>query len=73
MIANQVAARVNFLYERGTRARKFSDQEKCSANRVTFEQVEQLRRDGRIWTIIECERYFPRGFRVPQGWPKQFG
>jgi len=65
VIANQVAPGINFLYQRRTSARKFSDQEKCSAYGVAFKQVKQLRSDCRIRTIIERQRDFSRGFRVP--------
>src|SRR5580700_9794317 len=55
VIADEVAAFGDFLGERGARAHVLADQEKSGFGVVTVEQVEEFRRHGRIWPVVECD------------------
>jgi hypothetical protein len=73
MIAKHVAASGNFPDQIGASPRKFSDQKKRRAHRVTLEQIEKHRSDNRVGAIIERECKRLGGGRVPHCGPEQFG
>ena len=60
VIAEQMAARGNFLHEFRTCPREFSNQEKCRAHGVAIEQFEKARSDGRIRSVVKGESDFSR-------------
>jgi hypothetical protein len=61
MITDQVPAHGYFPHEFGAGARKFPDQEKCRAHRMTLKEFEQMRRHSRIRAVVKGECDFPPG------------
>ena len=55
-----VAAGKHFARQRRAPADKIADHKECGAHPVAIEQIEELRRDGRIRAIVKGERELAR-------------
>ena len=72
VIAQQVAAGRHFPDQAGAFPYKFPDQKEGCAGGVAIEQIEKLRRDCRVGTVVKSERNFFWRYRVAYGWSVQF-
>src|SRR5216684_638745 len=71
VIADHVAARSNLANQFRTFSQVAPNQEESCRRIVLREQIEQLGRDRRIWTIVERNRQLARRIRSTDGLAKE--